>query len=364
MSYANIYRIDPNKVNYAQHYSNDYIIFGQFSSSGSGPIPPLYIPPQLPQLPQFTLSPGIIYSEQIINTETIPTEQILGVGQGMALRLLTDISSHPYGDINVTELRNRVIFSIDENDDLNISCIPGSTFPKSDMSNISLEGTKIVTMIFNVLDASGWLKQGEKVDLSFVRDVSGEGFTINDNTIFEISGNTSVSVAENLDDLSNNIDIIDLSNDDYFIEISNNDLKLTLLDPSYNNWYLKNFSFNISDSLNTNYLLTNTDLNFNIRSATVYNLTDDSSFKFIVDYSNNSNINSVSSHYIDLSYDNSINIGKISVYNYFLQNISSDNYYLGPVGGYFNINQVEYTNSNNLITISNSISKIGQIYRV
>jgi len=311
------------------------------------------------ELPQFTLSPGIIYSEQIIDTQTIPTQQILGVGQGMALRLLTGDQLHPYGDINVTELRNRVNFSIDENDDLNISSIPGTTFPQSDISNIPLEGKKIVTMIFNVFDASGWLKQGEKVNLNFIREVSGQGFNIDDNTIFDISGTTSLSVAETLADLSNGTRIKQLSYpDDYSIEISNNNLNLKLLDSSYNNYYVKNFSFNLFDSSNINHLMLKTDLNFYIQPATVYNLTNDSSFNFIVDYSNN-NSDSDNSKYIQVNDQSFVTIGNISIYNYSLQNN-----HLGPVGGYFNINQIEFENDNNLISLTSNPYKIGKILRV
>lgn len=355
-----IQQLSQNATEYGTSYILDGILLYNLGKGVTQPNPfPIYTPPQTPQ---FTLSPGIIYSEQIIDTKTIPTEQILGVGQGMALRLFTDISSHPYGDINVTELRNRVDFSIDENDDLNISSLPGKTFPESDISNILLEGKKIVTMIFNVFDASGWLKQGEKVNLNFIREVSGQGFTIDDNTIFDISGTTSLSVAATTADLSNGTPITNLSYpDDYSIEISNNNLNLKLLDSSYNNYYVKNFSFNVVDISNINYLMSKTDLNFYIQPATVYNLTNNSSFNFIVDYSNN-NSDSDNSKYIQVNDQSFVTIGNISIYNYSIQNN-----HLGPVGGYFNINQInqiEFKNHNNLISLTSNPYKIGKILRV
>ncbi len=311
---------------------------------------PIYTPPQPPQ---FTLTPGIIYSEQTLNTETIPTEQILGVGQGLALRLLTGISSHPYGDINVTELRNRVNFTIDGNDDLNISCVSGSTFPQTDISNISLEGKKIATMIFNVFDASGWLKQGEEINLNFIREVSGQDFTIDNNKFFDISGTSSLSVVENINDLNKFLEISDSS---YNIEISNNNLNLKLTDGNYNGYKVKNFSFNLVDSSNIDYLLKKTDINFNIKPATGYILTSDNSFNFIVDYSNNNVEESIN---IDLSHNHFVTIGNISNYNYLMQNN-----YLGPAGGYFNINQIKSGNYDNLITLTNNNYKIGKIYRL
>lgn len=340
-----------NQSNFFQAYPTEILRASQIVAGSSTDIYSFYN-----ELPQFTLSPGIIYSEQILNTQTIPAEQVLGVGQGLVLRLLTDISSHPYGDINVTQLRGIVNFNIDENDNLKISSIPGATFPQSDISNIPLEGKKIVTMIFNVFDASGWLKRGEKVNLNFIREVSGQGFNIDDNTIFDISGTTLLSIAENLLDLSNGTNIIDLSATDYTIEISNNNLNLKLLDSSYNHYYVKNFSFNLVDTSNINYLMLKTDLNFHINPANVYYLNNSSYFNFIIDFCNN---NIANPNYIRLTHNSFINIGNISIYNYLIQTN-----YLGPVGGYFNINQIEYRNLNNLIQISNNIYRIGQIIRV
>ena len=345
-----------NQSNFFQAYPSEILRASQIVAGSSTDIYSFYN-----ELPQFTLSPGIIYSEQIIDTQTIPTQQILGVGQGMALRLLTGDQLHPYGDINVTELRNRVDFSIDENDDLNISSLPGKTFPESDISNISLEGKKIVTMIFNLFDASGWLEQPEQVKLNFIRDISVNGkiITIHDNTIFDISGTTSLSVAATPADLSNGTPITNLSYpDDYSIEISNNNLNLKLLDSSYNSYYVKNFSFNLVDSSNINHLMSKTDLNFYIQPATVYNLTNDSSFNFIVDYSNNNSDNN-NSKYIQVNDQSFVTIGNISIYNYSLQNN-----HLGPVGGYFNINQIEFENDNNLISLTSNPYKIGKILRV
>ena len=353
--YVNIYRIN-EQLTTNTDFATDFADLVSFYQTTDGVPPPLYTPPQPPQ---FTLSPGIIYSEQKIDTQTIPTEQILGVGQGLALRLLTDISSHPYGDINVTELRNRINFSIDENDCLNISCVSGSTFPQTDISNISLEGKKIATMIFNVFDASGWLKQGEEINLNFTRNVSGQRFTIDKNTIFDISGTSSLSVfrksigelVENL----NSFDTLEISDSSYNIEISNNNLNLILRDESYNDYKVKNFSFNLVDSSNIDYLLKKTDINLNIKPATSYILTSDNSFNFIVDYSNN-----IGGSTIDLSHNHSVTIGNISNYNYLMQNGD-----LGPKGGYFNINQINYGNNDNLITLTNNNNnKIGKIYRI
>ena len=299
-----------------------------------------------PQTPQFTLSPGIIYDQQI-----------LGDGQGLVLRLLTGNDLHPYGDINVTQLRNTVNFNIDGDDNLYISCISGSSFPQSDISNILLEGSKIVTMIFNIFDASGWLKQGEKVNLNFIREVSGQGFTIDDNTIFDISGTTTIKVAKNIDDLSNdNVELLDESK--YNIQISNNYLKLKLTDASYDNYIVKSCSFNIIDNSNVNYLLSTNHLNFYINPATVYELIDNSEYNFIINYSN-SNKNSELLNYIEVSYNNFVDIGIFSTYNYILQNNN-----LGTIGGYFNINQIQYKNFNNLISLTNSNYIIGKIIRL
>ena len=351
-----IQQLSQNATEYGTSYILDGILLYNLGKGVTQPNPfPIYTPPQTPQ---FTLSPGIIYSEQIIDTQTIPTEQVLGVSQGLVLRLLTDISSHPYGDINVTELRNRVNFSIDENDNLNISCISGSTFPQSDISDIPLEGKKIVTMIFNVFDVSGWLKQGEKINLNFIREVSGQEFSINNFTNFDISGTQFLSLAQTITDLSNSTNIIDLSNDHYSIEISNNNLNSKLLDSSYNNYYVKNFSFNVVDISNINYLMSNNDLNFYINPATVYDLSSNSEFNFMIDYSN-SNSNIDSSNYIELSYNNFITIGNIFIYNYLLQNN-----YLGPVGGYFNINQIKFNYLDNLVSLTPNNYKIGKIFRV
>lgn len=345
----------------ATDYGNNYILNGiLLSNLGKGitqsnPFP-IYIPPQLPQ---FTLSPGIIYTEQKINLESIPTPtgQILGTDQSLVLRLLTGDEIHPYGNIDVTQLRNRVNFSIDENNNLNISCISGSTFPDADINNISLEGKKIVTMIFNVFDASGWLKQGEKVNLNFIREVSGQGFSINDNKIFNISGIPLLSVAKTPADLSNGVSTKLSYPDEYSIEISNNNLNLKLLKSNYNNYYVKNFSFNLVDSSYNNILLLNTDLHFNI-PATVYNLINDPSFNFIVDYSNH-NSDSDKSIYIQVYNQTFVTIGNISIYNYSLQNN-----HLGPVGGYFNINQIKFKNYNNLISLTTNKYKIGKIFKL
>ena len=257
MSYTNIYRIDPNKLDYATYYSSDYTRFGQFSSSGTGPIPPLYISPQTPQ---FTLIPGIINREQVRNLVTITGSENLGVGEGLVLRLLTDNSNNPFGDINVTEVRDRLIFRIDENDDLKISCISGAKFPHSDISNITLEGKKILTMIFNVFDASGLLSQGQEVKLNFIREVSGQPFSIDNNTIFDISGTTSFSVFT--DNLGNSEQ---LNSSEYDISIDNSNILFLDLSSANNNFVdVKQLRFNIVDSSNSDYLMLRTDLNFYI----------------------------------------------------------------------------------------------------
>tara|TARA_Y100000816_G_C26103710_1_gene585716 strand:+ start:1280 stop:2344 length:1065 start_codon:yes stop_codon:yes gene_type:complete len=354
MSYTNIYRIDPNKLDYATYYSSDYTRFGQFSSSGTGPIPPLYISPQPPQ---FTLIPGIINREQVRNLVTITGSENLGVGEGMALRLLTGDQLYRYGDINFTELRNRVIFRIDENDDLKISCISGAKFPHSDISNITLEGKKIVTMIFNVFDASGFLSQGQEVKLNFIREVSGQGFNIDDNTIFDIPGTTSFSVfTGNLDDSEQ------LNSSEYDISIDNSNILFLHLSSTENSVDVKQLRFNIVDSSNSHYLMLRTDLNFYISDNIFninYKLTGDPSFNFKLNYSKVL-FNSTSANV--LFNDEYLPVGVISIYNYYIQ--PSDANGLGQVGGFFYINRLDNNSDNNLITLTTQEHTIGKIIRI
>jgi hypothetical protein len=213
-------------------------------------------------------------------------------------------------------------------------------------------------MIFNVFDASGFLSQGQEVKLNFIREVSGQEFYIDDNTIFDISGTTSFSVfSEDIDNSEQ------LNSSEYDISIDNSNILFLDLSSANNDFVdVKQLGFNIVDSSNSHYLMLRTDLNFYIsdyRFNINYNLSSDSSFNFKLNYSRDP---PSLSYARGLSNNPSLPVGFISIYNYNIQ--PSDANGLGQVGEFFYINRLDNNSDNNLITLTTQEHTIGKIIRI
>lgn len=344
MSYSSIYRIDPNRRDFVIYYSSDYTnlgLFGasaQFNTLDAGPIPPLYTPP-----PSEKLIPGIICD----------STQNLGLGQPHALRLY-DSSSDTFNDLTVNQLRQDIIMQIDSTESIYISCISSSAY----------QGQHILTMIFNIYDASGWVLRAENdVSLNITKEIRNNIFLTNQTRydlslagITEILGvrhqNTLNSLPQDiLDNFIGNTSNSDMS---YSIYIqNNNEIYIKSLNSlvSYNSWYVDSFKFKLYDLSNSNFVLSPSDVFLYISPATLYEISYNTSSQYF-------SITTISNEH---AWDNSINylnridqsgtlIGKLYPYGYKVQSDLE----------YYNINNLTY-NENNLIRLSNTPIKFANI---
>ena len=318
-------------TNYAA-IANALTIFSGPDATAANTFIPLYTaPPPPPSAPSEKLIPGIICDGI----------QDLGDGQPMALRLY-DSSNHTLHDLNVKELRYDVTMQIDSSKNIYISCVSDSSY----------QGQHILTMIFNIFDASGWALEAENdVSLNITNSLG-----LNNLTSYDISL-AGISIPLTLIQNPNSESIISISNElvgtdlSYSIYIDNNNelyIKSNDSANSYNNYYVNSFNFNLVD--NSSNLLGPSDVYLHLAPATgydiSYNTITDSSFSI-----NKNSIPSMSSNYlIKLDTSGSL-IGKLYPYAYRIQPGNLE---------YYNINNLTYK-ENNLITLTTTPVLLGKL---
>ena len=332
-NYVNTYRIDINKTNFVTNYLNDFNEFLIFASN-TDPLraPPLYIPPQLSQ---FALVPGILHDEQY-----------LGDGQSNVLRLI-DYSDNSLLDIKASDL-DKIIFRINENNEIMLSCIQDASINGKDIS-----GMGVASMIFNIYDISNSKLLSAESDVNLVfsnTTISGDDvFTISDisasyypvsssNSIFPYT-NSTINVNVDIS-INNNILSIKKSNDISDGIIADLEFKLT----ANNSLNLDNSNAFIHVAPSTKYDLIFNNSLFKIQLHSDFNSDDISFGRYI---------------YLDTT-TNYSEFATINPYAYKIKSINN----LGSTSNifYYNINNLSF-NSNNLIILSTNEKKVGTIIK-
>ena len=284
---------------------------------------------------QFSIFPGIIFGEQH-----------LGEGQSLASRLYNynaPSGTNHIHDITVTQMRDRIDFNINENDELQISCKDGAQTP--DRADIS--GMGIWTMIFNIFDASGWLHAEQDISFGFI---NGD---ISSNTEFVLGSTYQGKMST---DSSFNTPLQDISSGNVTLSIINGN-EITIIANSANHGFISNLSFNLNGS---NIELDPDTVFIHITPAIAYDISHGSgSYNFDISL-NEDLINSGEFSQDDLIHikDISYTVGYIRPFGYHIQ----PNNDLGNPGGYYNINNLTY-NITNLLTLSPIPQTFGRITR-
>lgn len=323
------YVFDINKL-------NDYII----NNGGTGTEEPILITStgSAPSAPSEKLIPGIICDGI----------QDLGDGQPMALRLY-DSSNHTLHDLNVKELRYDVTMQIDSSKNIYISCVSDSSY----------QGQHILTMIFNIFDASGWALEAENdVSLNITNRLGLNNSTSYDISLAGISSPILIlreysSFDSSLIEISNNY-IGNTSNTDlsYSIYIENgNEIYIKSKNNTvyYNNYYVDSLKFNLHDLSNN--FLGPSNVFLYIAPATLYDICYNST------YATSFKINTISN---ELAWNENNYLIKLDSSGTLIGKLYPLGYTIHPYLEYYNINNLTY-NKNNLIELTNTPVLLGKI---
>ena len=273
-------------------------------------------PPELaPQSSSFTLVPGILHGEQN-----------LGDGQPNVMRLI-DYSDNSLHDLKVSDIKSKINFYINENDEIVLSCVENSTINERDIS-----GMGVVSMLFNIIDSSGVVNIQSDISLNFINN------DISNSSIFTISGDISGTYIPSLD---NPDDISYINNENTILQIINNNLVIGISSENVSSGYINKLLFKIAIEGSEN-ILNDEDIFINISPATAYDLSY-SSETFEISLNNIDGL-----ELIEFS-NNEYIIGEIIPYAYSIQPIIN----LSNIA-YYNINNLSFKKKNLLVLSSNN----------
>ena len=171
----------------------------------------------LPDSEPITLVPGILHGEQN-----------LGDGQPNVMRLI-DYSDNSLHDLKVSDIKSKINFYINENDEIVLSCVENSTINGRDIS-----GMGVVSMLFNIIDSSGVVNIQSDISLNFINNA------ISNSSIFTISGDISGTYIPSLDYPD---DISYINNENTILKINNNNLVIGISSENVSSGYINKLLF-------------------------------------------------------------------------------------------------------------------------